>query len=594
MPLVSLADNTPASPAHSRLLAGESDFARVRAAVARNGPERDIFELVRAVAELERDAPPVRREMIGRRLLGTSRTALRRVLGFATMYRLTGDARWSKRAEQEMLALAAFSDWNPSHFLDVAEAATAMAIGYDWLYQELTPEGRDAIRDALITHALRPGDDDSLWWRNRSPANNWLQVCEAGLTLAALAVSEHEPELAARAVARARRNAPDIFPNYGPDGAYVEGPMYWGYGTVYHLLLVEALRTAEGSAGELATNRAFLQSGMAFNTLTAPSGNFLNFGDCTPRREFPPELFWFARETNRPGLVAGEAGRLAATTEAFRRKVATGAPPRFPSRFLPLALLWMPDNEQAAGEIAAPAAWSTGGESPLAVFRAGDGREALCVAIKGGSPRASHGHMDVGSFIMELGGVRWAVDCGMPDYAHVEAHGLNLFGEDRWRVFVVGPDSHSIPLIDDALPVETAAASLSAFDAAARSAAIDLTPLYAGQVDRLRRELLVESSDSVVVRDTLAGAKPGAVYRFSWMTLAKVDVTPTGAVLTQDGRTLRLTVTADAPFRVVDEDASVSRNPWDQPPAGLRRVSILFTAEKPEHALVVRAELGDD
>jgi hypothetical protein len=37
-----------------------------------------------------------------------------------------------------MLAAAAFSDWNPSHFLDVAEMTAALAIGYDWLYEEVS------------------------------------------------------------------------------------------------------------------------------------------------------------------------------------------------------------------------------------------------------------------------------------------------------------------------------------------------------------------------------------------------------------------------------------------------------------------------
>ena len=30
-----------------------------------------------------------------------------------------------------MLAIAQFADWNPSHFLDVAEMTMGMAIGYD-------------------------------------------------------------------------------------------------------------------------------------------------------------------------------------------------------------------------------------------------------------------------------------------------------------------------------------------------------------------------------------------------------------------------------------------------------------------------------
>ena len=51
-------------------------------------------------------------------------------------YRMTKDPAILKRAELELLAISKFSDWNPSHFLDVAEMTMAAAIGYDWLYSD--------------------------------------------------------------------------------------------------------------------------------------------------------------------------------------------------------------------------------------------------------------------------------------------------------------------------------------------------------------------------------------------------------------------------------------------------------------------------
>ena len=36
-----------------------------------------------------------------------------------------------------MLAVSRFTDWNPTHFLDVGEMVMALAIGYDWLYDSL-------------------------------------------------------------------------------------------------------------------------------------------------------------------------------------------------------------------------------------------------------------------------------------------------------------------------------------------------------------------------------------------------------------------------------------------------------------------------
>ena len=78
--------------------------------------------------------PPVVHRLIGPRLLDQSRAALRRISTLAGLYRLDGDHRKADRARLEMLAAAAFPDWNPSHFLDVAEMTNALAIGYDWLY----------------------------------------------------------------------------------------------------------------------------------------------------------------------------------------------------------------------------------------------------------------------------------------------------------------------------------------------------------------------------------------------------------------------------------------------------------------------------
>jgi hypothetical protein len=85
---------------------------------------------------------PVKRIQIGRRLLDKSREALRRIFMLSYAWRTTKDDRYFNRAEKELLAISGFSDWNPSHFLDVAEMTMAAAIGYDWLYPQLSTEKR--------------------------------------------------------------------------------------------------------------------------------------------------------------------------------------------------------------------------------------------------------------------------------------------------------------------------------------------------------------------------------------------------------------------------------------------------------------------
>ncbi|MEF3088034.1 hypothetical protein, partial [Bacillus altitudinis] len=72
---------------------------------------------------------PIAHVLVGPRMLDQSRKAISHVLNSSMAFRLTRDARYAEFAKQTMLRAAAFPDWNPSHFLDVAEMATAVAIG---------------------------------------------------------------------------------------------------------------------------------------------------------------------------------------------------------------------------------------------------------------------------------------------------------------------------------------------------------------------------------------------------------------------------------------------------------------------------------
>ncbi len=64
---------------------------------------------------------------------------------------MNGNKRCAARAKREMFTAAGFSDWNPSHFLDVAEMTAALAIGFTiGSYDYLTPSERKTIRQAII------------------------------------------------------------------------------------------------------------------------------------------------------------------------------------------------------------------------------------------------------------------------------------------------------------------------------------------------------------------------------------------------------------------------------------------------------------
>ena len=93
----------------------------------------------------------------GPRLLHVSRDCLDRVYDLGLAWRWTGDERYAKALKENLLAVCAFPDWNPSHYLDTAEMAHAVGVGYDWLYHWLDEESRLKIRQGLIRHGMEEG-----------------------------------------------------------------------------------------------------------------------------------------------------------------------------------------------------------------------------------------------------------------------------------------------------------------------------------------------------------------------------------------------------------------------------------------------------
>src|SRR5690606_39808756 len=105
---------------------------------------------------------PVRYEIIGPRLLTQSRNCVERVYVFAALCHLDPEGeRWLNGVRANIRAAAAFPDWNPSHFLDVAEMTHAFAIAYDWLFDLLDEREKSMIREAIVSKGLKPADRKS-------------------------------------------------------------------------------------------------------------------------------------------------------------------------------------------------------------------------------------------------------------------------------------------------------------------------------------------------------------------------------------------------------------------------------------------------
>ncbi len=508
---------------HPRLFLGQDGLKKL--AENRKKPDgKALADRILYDADLMLGYQPLDRQMVGRRMLETSRKVLYRINTLGMAYLLTSDAKYAKRGIAEMMHVAAYSDWNPAHFLDVGEMTLAMATGYDWFYPVMTPEERKVVADAIWTKGINTSYQGKHWWIAGN--NNWTQVCHAGLVAGALATYEDKPEEAAKVIARAVVNLPRVMKvSYAPEGAYPEGPGYWVYGTEFNVVLLGLLDAAFGHDFNLSKQPGFDKTGEFMVAMVGPTGMAYSFADCGTGNGIDVARLWWVWRFNRPDCFSvHDRGN-------FNKKVAERpkSVERWGNRLLPLAMLYLAElPPQGTRDL--PQSYYSGKNAivPLAVHRSGSGPRDSYLGIKGGRVATNHGHMDIGSFLFEADGVRWAVDLGADDYTKMEKAGVDLWNmgqkSGRWSVFRLGPKIHNILMIDDQpQAVKDFAPIVEHRDAKnGQYSVVDLTAVYKGQLRKALRKAQLLPDGSAVITDTLEGLKPGAKVRWQMCTQSEI------------------------------------------------------------------------
>lgn len=112
-------------------------------------------------------------------------------------------------------------------------------------------------------------------WHNSefTTSYNWNLVCNGGMIVASLTLLDSTNEAHASLAKAVYANATErirlsLLVSYGQDGAWPEGPTYWGYATKYALVAIETLLAATGSDQGLASASGFNTTGTFWNNCT--------------------------------------------------------------------------------------------------------------------------------------------------------------------------------------------------------------------------------------------------------------------------------------------------------------------------------------
>jgi hypothetical protein len=498
---------------HPRLIGLPEDLARVKKLLAGDTQAAAIFRQVKREADKLLGATPIEYQLIGPRLLDKSRKCLARVYTLATVYRIEGDRRYADRAIREMLAAAAFPDWNPKHFLDTAEMTHALAIGYDWLFDVLSAGDRRTIRQAIVDKGLREGEKvyrKGRWWTVSEW--NWNQVCNGGMTLGALAVAEDEPELATFIVRHAVASVPLALKQYAPDGAWAEGPGYWNYATRYTVAMLAGLESALGTDFGLSRASGLAQAGDFDICDVGPTRRGFNFADSGEENGHAPLLYWLARKFDKP-LYAW-----------FEREYVHGGSA--------LDLWWF--DPRGSGPAGYPTDRWFHGVDVIFLRSKWEDPRAVFVGFKGGDNKVGHSHLELGTFVLDADGQRWITALGSDDY--------NLpgyFGAKRWSYYRLNTQGQNTLLIDGRNQDPKAAAPIVAFHSSPERAhaVADLSAAYAGVAGHVARGIALLDRRVVLVEDELQDVTG---FRVVWQahTRAAVELHGDRAVLSQKGEKL--------------------------------------------------------
>jgi hypothetical protein len=228
--------------------------------------------------------------------------------------------------------------------------------------------------------------------------------------------------------------------------------------------------------------------------------------------------------------------------------------------------------------------WIGNGKNPVALMRTSwTDSNGIYVGMKGGSVSVNHAHMDIGSFVMDADGVRWAMDFGMQEYESLESKGIQLFGRtqnaQRWTVFRLTNLVHNTLTINNQHQKVTGYAPITSFSSNPNfmNAVTDLSEIYKGSIAKANRGIAIVDKSYVVVRDEIQTSDSVATIRWTMLTPATVKITgANSAELTQAGKKLFLKVQTTANI-IMKTWSTDPPNSYDAPNPGTALVGFELT-----------------
>ena len=439
-----------ASSAHPRLLFDRSDLPEIKRRVTLPIFRPTVKRLVER-AEWQLTAPPLIPSITKRgapdprgenKGLQCARRLQGRVLTYCMAFTLTSQKKYRDAAVAELMH--AINDWRiwvdtahqPPFDLMNGEICLTFGLAWDWLYNDLTAQERQQLREGVERRGLSAYLQSA---HSATPGffftahHNWNPVCNGGAAVLALAL-EGESELSDQ-VLKIAVPAMDHFWNHlAEDGGWDEGTGYWQYGFRYAFIAAEALRRDGKPGGDERFRLPGAKQTGYFPIVFNPGRKLTaSFGDSNHRAE-DAIFYLLGRAYHDPAFIwfQDRAPLPAANAEGWPQET--------------FALLWRPASEARLPEAQRDFKRQL---DPVYVFPSiGWGMMAprqpdppFFLAFKNGSLAANHTHLDLNHISIGYGDTMLAVELGSRPYP------ADYFSRQRYSYYEITTAGHNTVLI---------------------------------------------------------------------------------------------------------------------------------------------------
>lgn len=374
--------------------------------------------------------------------------------------------------------------------------ATAISVGYDWCYNELSQSAKTTI-ESCMADKLKIGYDFYYPTYNYSATqeNNWNPVFNSGHIMAAIAFSELDADASAEIISSATDSLQFGIASLAKDGGGLEGPGYWAYQMQYTCYILSTFDSVFDTDFGLSNIPGFSETWKYPIQISSSEKiifNYFDVNDGLPQAVWSyylakkfnaPQAAYYARKIQPDGVNYGswEGKHLDA-----------------------LAALWAPTELNDYKTLPTSAVFE--GKQPTVTFRENWEEGSMFVAMKGGKAFSAHGQLDAGTFVLDAMGVRWAYDLGYEDSSGEKLSDFQ--GGTRWKYYMHRAEGHNTLTINPTSGADQnphGMAKLLSYSEEGKVAEFDLTELYGEHITDAKRKVELDTqARQVIITDDIS------------------------------------------------------------------------------------------